>query len=184
MITIENNFCDEIYLEKINNFIEENQNNFIDSSDDEYKNVFNDSKNINNKFLNYLEIKSHLNFLKTKYPILDKINLEEKEIKCVINKLIPGAKLLAHHDASLYTHLLYLNNDFEGGELQFLSDKIPNQTKRKVILTISPVKNLSVFTSENYYHKVLPVLSGERYTLTTFIRNKHNYNSNSTNNIL
>jgi Rps23 Pro-64 3,4-dihydroxylase Tpa1-like proline 4-hydroxylase len=184
MIIIENNFCDKSYLEKINNFIKKNKNKFIVNTDDEYKNIFNENKNINNAFLYYKHVHFHLNFLKTKYPILNKINFDNFEINCVINKLTQGSHLRVHKDATMYTHILYLNEEFTGGELLLLGNKKLNEDKRPVIMTIQPEKNLSILMSENHFHKVNAVLNGERYTLTTFIREKNNYNSNNIKNLL
>lgn len=181
MIIINNSLCDESYLIGIDRFIQHNTGNFINEENENYFNVFDNSKNINNSFLKYTEVDLHIKFLQTKFPeFLNKINLVDYDIKCVINKLIPGAFIQPHIDGTMYTHILYLNDDFTGGEIIFLGNKKPNKEKRVAIATIIPERNLSVFTSENYFHKVNPVITGERYTLTTFIREKIGYKSHNT----
>jgi hypothetical protein len=54
----------------------------------------------------------------------------------------------------------YLNDDYEGGEIYF-----PNQN-----ITIKPKPNTLVFFpgNHNYLHGVKPMISGIRYTLTSF----------------
>jgi Rps23 Pro-64 3,4-dihydroxylase Tpa1-like proline 4-hydroxylase len=185
MIVINDNLCDELYLNSINNFVFENKNNFICENDPKYFLVFDNKKNINNSFLHYNNVETHINFLKTKFSSYFKhINSKDYVIECVVNKLIKNCKINIHNDGTLYTHILYLNDEYTGGELLILGNKKTNKDKRQIVLTIQPEKNLSILFSENHFHKVNPILDGERYTLTTFIRKKEGYTSHHIQSIL
>lgn len=61
-----------------------------------------------------------------------------------------------------YGVVLYLNDDFDGGELYY-----PN-----LDLTVIPEKGMLVYHLGNQEHEVLKVISGDRYTLTSFIRSQ------------
>ena len=63
-----------------------------------------------------------------------------------------------------YGVVLYLNDNFEGGELYY-----PN-----LGVMIKPEKGMLVYHSGNEDHEVLKVTSGNRYTLTSFIRSPKN----------
>lgn len=81
----------------------------------------------------------------------DKHNDSESYVK---NKL----KRVSNRDISL---LLYLNDNYEGGELEFT----------KLQLTIRPKKGMLIaFPSyEDFEHKVHPVTKGTRYTIVSWI---------------
>lgn len=59
-----------------------------------------------------------------------------------------------------YGVVLYLNEDFEGGELIY----------PKLDLEIKPKKGMLVYHLGSEKHRVSKVISGNRYTLTSFIR--------------
>lgn len=59
-----------------------------------------------------------------------------------------------------YGVVIYLNDNFEGGELYY-----PDLN-----LTVKPEKGMLVYHQGDEAHEVLKVVSGERYTLTSFIR--------------
>ena len=59
-----------------------------------------------------------------------------------------------------YGVVLYLNDNFEGGELYY-----PN-----LDIIIKPESGMLVYHPGDEDHEVLPVVSGNRYTLTSFIR--------------
>ncbi|MFM6983878.1 MAG: 2OG-Fe(II) oxygenase [Chitinophagaceae bacterium] len=63
-----------------------------------------------------------------------------------------------------YGVVLYLNDNFEGGELYY-----PN-----LDLVIKPEKGMLVYHSGDEEHEVLKVISGNRYTLTSFVRSPRN----------
>jgi hypothetical protein len=55
--------------------------------------------------------------------------------------------------------ILYLNDDFEGGELYY----------KDLDLKIKPKKNSMVIHKSNIFHQVLKVKKGTRYSMTSFI---------------
>ena len=59
------------------------------------------------------------------------------------------------------TIVTYLNDDFEGGEFEYIDDF---KSKVKII----PQKNLSLIMNGYLNHRVLPVHKGERYSLVSF----------------
>ena len=89
---------------------------------------------------------------------------DQEKLRTTCNGSCPGAKYLPNHTGwREYTALLYLNDQFTGGEIAF--EDGPHNTKyRKVI----PIKaNLLVITPNgpNFYHEVYPIRSGQRYSL-------------------
>ena len=63
-------------------------------------------------------------------------------------------------DEIKYGVVIYLNQDFEGGEL-FYPD---------LGITIKPEEGMLVYHDGDEDHEVLKVISGDRYTLTSFMR--------------
>ena len=68
-----------------------------------------------------------------------------------------------HKDSSDLTFLLYLNENFNGGEFEYI-----NEEKEKI--KIKPKTNLSIITNDKLYHRVLPVTKGERFSLVMFFQ--------------
>lgn len=161
---ISDEICDEIIdLYKSGLFKEDNQENKLDA-------VIYSSKTIQDirwdKILEILKketnnkIKDYLNF----FPLnnIEMYKFSHAGISCLSNnKAIPY-----HYDIEVtyfekklkvchFAVLVYLNDDFEGGELVF-----PLQNS-----TIKPKKGTVVIfpTSYLYPHAVLPVFEGERY---------------------
>ncbi len=72
-----------------------------------------------------------------------------------------GGHLPAHQDLGISSRLIstvsYLNDDYEGGEIQF----------RQSNVTISPEAGSIVFFPSNflYIHEVMPIKSGTRYSM-------------------
>jgi len=73
---------------------------------------------------------------------------------------------LFHFDHSDISFITYINDDFEGGEFEYM---ISNETH-----TIKPKKNLSILFDSNIMHRVLPVETGKRYSLVCFFTAKEN----------
>lgn len=71
-----------------------------------------------------------------------------------------------HTHTTNWNYILFLNDDFDGGELI-----IEN-------ITVKPLKNQLVMFSGNAPHKVLPVTNGIRYTLVVFSDDKGKFISN------
>lgn len=74
-----------------------------------------------------------------------------------IVEMLPGIDMEVHQDRSNRdcSSVLYLNDNFTGGETYF-----PNND-----FTCTPKKGKIVFFSSRIYHGVTKVMSGERYTL-------------------
>lgn len=72
-----------------------------------------------------------------------------------------------HKDSSYLTFLLYLNENFTGGEFEYINSK-----NKKVQIT--PKTNLSIVSNYKLNHRVLPVLDGIRFSLVMFfdVQNK------------
>ena len=68
-----------------------------------------------------------------------------------------------HKDISPCSLILYLNDEYIGGELEYLHD-----TDRNNKLKIIPQKNLVVIMNNQLEHRVLPITSGVRYSLVAF----------------
>lgn len=71
-----------------------------------------------------------------------------------------------HYDKSLVSCVVYLNDDFEGGEFQY----VDNDDK---VVKIQPKKWKYVIMNNRVKHGVLPVESGVRYSLVFFFTKKH-----------
>jgi hypothetical protein len=81
----------------------------------------------------------------------------------------PGASFVPNHTYwREYTALLYLNDDFEGGEILF-EDGPCNKLYQKII----PIKAHMLVLAPNgphFYHEVFPIKSGKRYSLHIWYR--------------
>jgi len=67
-----------------------------------------------------------------------------------------------HKDSSDLTFLMYLNEEFTGGEYEYIAPETKNKEK------IKPKKYLSIITTKDISHRVKPVLDGERYSIVFF----------------
>jgi hypothetical protein len=67
-----------------------------------------------------------------------------------------------HTDDSEISIVTYLNEDFQGGEFEYIF-------KNKKI-KIKPIKNCSLIMDETMQHRVLNVTSGERFSLISFYK--------------
>jgi len=67
-----------------------------------------------------------------------------------------------HTDASDLTILIFINDNFSGGEFAYIDDY-------GKINKIIPKKNSGIVMDKKLYHRVSPVSSGERFTLVCFI---------------
>jgi hypothetical protein len=152
---------------------------------------------LSNSELEFLKNKCK-NFILTESPILYnngltknyyhryKFNVDDLEFKEIINKITEHIKKETNHneielwtiqinkifegsneedelhvDSCDLTFILYLNNEFEGGEFEYI-----NQDKK--IIKIKPKENFSIISNDKLIHRVLPVSSGERFSLVMF----------------
>jgi hypothetical protein len=67
-----------------------------------------------------------------------------------------------HKDSSDITFLMYLNDEFTGGEYEYMVEETQKREKLK------PKKYLSIITNRDIEHRVKPVLEGERYSIVFF----------------
>jgi hypothetical protein len=67
-----------------------------------------------------------------------------------------------HTDESDITFLMYLNDNFIGGDYEYA---IPETRKKE---RLKPKKYLSIITDINVRHRVIPVIEGERYSIVFF----------------
>lgn len=68
-----------------------------------------------------------------------------------------------HRDINKFSTITFLNDDFEGGCLEYwnIKDNVPVQIKLEPFTTF-------IFEGSKFPHRVLPVLKGTRYTLISF----------------
>ena len=125
-----------------------------------------DKDNINFYFREYIDLKDPLmhnivmgleSYIKTKLYT----NLELKSMW--INKIDINSNKddNFHKDKSTCSLILYLNDDYVGGELEYIND-----TNNRV--KIIPQKKLVVIMNNQLEHRVLPITSGVRYSLAAF----------------
>ena len=112
-------------------------------------NVDEDMKSIIIKINNYLNEK-----LKTK------ITFQMAWINKITNQTNRNDEF--HQDASDITFLMYLNDEFTGGEYEYIEPE--NKKKEK----LKPKQYLSIITDKTIKHRVNPVLEGERYSMVFF----------------
>lgn len=76
-----------------------------------------------------------------------------------------GQSMDWHRDYPHYegTSIIFLNDDYEGGELITASD--PSDAMKHTRIIYSPKKGANVSFLNTLYHKVNPVIKGKRYTL-------------------
>lgn len=67
-----------------------------------------------------------------------------------------------HTDVCDLSIVIFLNDDFEGGEFEYM-DNFGKSNK------IKPEKNKAIVMDKKLPHRVLPVISGERFTLVCFL---------------
>jgi len=143
-------------------FLKEKCDNFISSKTPnrygKYKNYYNrylfDLNDDNFKKINEKSISFMKNMLK-----FDKINLVGSWINMINPETNKDDEF--HNDVSDLTLIIYLNDEFKGGELEYINEK----NKR---IKINPKKNLYVIMDKKLQHRVLPVIEGIRYSLIFF----------------
>lgn len=83
--------------------------------------------------------------------------------KIVINKVFKDSNIddAMHRDMCDLTFILYLNENFEGGEFEYINNENSN-------IKIKPKSNLCIISTDKLQHRVLPVKNGERFSLVMF----------------
>jgi hypothetical protein len=69
---------------------------------------------------------------------------------------------LPHFDSANLTFVTYLNDDYLGGDFEYF---INNES-----FIIKPKKGMTLVMTGELFHRVLPIVSGVRYSLVTFCR--------------
>ena len=84
-----------------------------------------------------------------------------------VNKVVPSTNTNDdfHTDDANLSIVIYLNDDFTGGEFQYI-DNMNNNIEIKTKIGLSLIMNTEL------QHKVLPVKSGERLSLVCFFNLK------------
>jgi hypothetical protein len=133
-----------------------------------------DKDNTNFYFREYIDLKDPLmhnivmgleSYIKTKLYT----NLELKSMW--INKIDINSNKddNFHKDISPCSLILYLNDDYIGGELEYIND---TNNRMKII----PQKKLVVIMNNQLEHRALPITSGVRYSLVAFFGFMDNQN--------
>lgn len=100
------------------------------------------------------------------YPFAEK-NIKSREATMHLLRYDKTGHLPAHQDQGVSTRvlsvLLYLNDDYEGGEIEFMHSKIK----------LKPESGSVLFFPSNflYVHEVYPVTKGPRYALPNWYHN-------------
>ena len=100
------------------------------------------------------------------YPFAEK-NIKSREKTMHLLKYSKTGHLPAHQDQGISTRvlsvLLYLNDDYEGGEIEFINSKIK----------FKPEAGSVLFFPSNflYIHEVYPITQGFRYALPNWYHN-------------
>lgn len=103
------------------------------------------------------------------YPFCAK-NIKNREFSIHLLKYEVGGFLPAHQDHGVSSRILstvsYLNDDYEGGEIEFTNSNI----------SIKPPAGSIIFFPSNflYVHEVRPITSGSRYSLPHWYHNMRN----------
>ncbi len=107
-------------------------------------------KNIEQKFNSFIEPIKY-----RKYALIENGS-------CWINKVDTNTNTNDdfHYDVTDISLIIYINENFEGGELEYVESTKRNQIKIK--------ENLGVILDNKTLHRVLPVTNGLRYSLVCF----------------
>jgi hypothetical protein len=73
-----------------------------------------------------------------------------------------------HNDICDLTILIFLNDNFTGGEFEYIDGGEFEYIDDKKNIKIKPKKNKAIVIDNTLFHRVLPVLYGERFTLVCF----------------
>lgn len=100
-------------------------------------------------------------YSKVLYPWAEKAVKSEEPFDGVLRYESDGGHLPAHQDLGISSRLIstvsYLNDDYEGGEIEFRHSNVK----------IKPEKGDVIFFPSNflYIHEIMPILSGTRYSM-------------------
>ena len=78
----------------------------------------------------------------------------------------------SEHERSIYTLLIYLNQDFKGGETRFYNDPTKTDSdfeEYSLLHTLKPSLGQLALFNQDFYHEGCPVTKGTKYILRTEI---------------
>lgn len=97
--------------------------------------------------------------------------------ECIkFNSYKPGGFFAPHRDgpwipsedmASIYTLLVYLNDDFEGGETEFVQHPVGQRESRQPTGYVVPKTGTALIFNHDAWHSGLPLSKGTKYVLRT-----------------
>lgn len=126
-------------------------------------------KNSENYYVREHISKDNPEFQTIIYKINDRIEKEVKNhntnLDCFwINKVTNNTNKndTFHRDLADITLVMYLNDNFTGGEYEYFIPDSSNKEK------IKPKKYLTIISSRDIQHRVTPVLEGERFSIVFF----------------
>jgi predicted 2-oxoglutarate/Fe(II)-dependent dioxygenase YbiX len=129
-------------------------------------------KNIDNYYVRSIINKNDRGFEKIISKVTKHINNISTEFKCelmgmFINQVTSETNTDDgfHTDSDDFTYILYLNDEYEGGEFEYRIGK--KEVK------ISTEKYMSISISNDVLHRVNPVKTGKRYSFVMFYENKN-----------
>ena len=78
-----------------------------------------------------------------------------------------GAVTNADGDTSKYSYLLYLNDDFDGGDTRFTFVRHVDGKRQSETLTVRPETGMALLFIHDQWHEGVPVTRGVKYVLRT-----------------
>jgi len=127
----------------------------------------------NNGLLQNIHNQFNMILLATTIPYVNRYNIQEPLFHepYEILRYRPGTEYKSHYDGSTKTGriisaLCYLNDDYEGGEIEFVNFKVK----------IKPQPGMLILFPSNYayMHIAHPITAGTKYSLVTWIRDRDN----------
>jgi len=101
------------------------------------------------------------------YPFAEQ-NIKNREDSVNLLRYVKSGHLPAHQDQGVSTRVLssviYLNDNYEGGEIEFINSKVK----------IKPEAGSIIFFPSNflYVHEVYPITNGTRYSMPHWYHNR------------
>lgn len=120
-----------------------------------------------NWFYNSMHLWDDENLMNLRLRLIDFVG-DKYEIQyngIFINKVIPQTNTNDgfHRDSSDLSIVMFLNDDFTGGEFEYYETPT-------TLVKIQPSIDKSVLLNTEVLHRVLPIHSGERYTLIVWFK--------------
>jgi len=154
-------FIDNILNKNELDILQKQCYNFIqDKNSNGYYNRMRIDENIVSMFSEKLK-KIIFETLNLEYILIPKISTW---LNCVNNKTNQNDTF--HTDISEISIVIYLNEDFKGGELEY-KDETGNKK------TYIPKINSGIIMTNKLLHRVLPVIKGKRFSIVSFLENKN-----------